>query len=181
VTPEQTTELLKALNQHNWFPVACGIIWLLGTILQFLIVAKFKSAIENKQHFSRLRYEREIELYREIWVLVHEFYFKSCLAFGWKISSDKSSEISEKPTKESWHKSREQLSRTIERNKPFYPSEIWNELNEFDSLCENLTYFYQENAFTPVQKRDAQKQAKAQYEKVEEAIRKRLAQFDNVN
>jgi len=181
VTPDQTTELLKALNQHNWFLVGCGIIWLLGTILQFLVVTRIKSAIENKQHFSRLRYEREIELYREIWTLVHEFYLKSVLAFGWKIPSNQASEISEKPTKESWHKSRELLSRTIEKNKPFYPSEIWTELGELEALFINLALLYQENQIPPAEKRDAGQQAKAQYEKIEQAIRKRLAQFDNVN
>ena len=78
-------------------------------------VESIKTDLAGKQHFSRLRYEREIELYREIWTLVHQFYLKSVLAFGWKIPSNQASEISEMPTKESWQKSRELLSQTIEK------------------------------------------------------------------
>jgi hypothetical protein len=78
-------------------------------------VESIKTDLAGKQHFSRLRYEREIELYREIWTLVHQFYLKSVLAFGWKIPSNPVSEISEMPTKESWQKSRELLSQTIEK------------------------------------------------------------------
>jgi hypothetical protein len=65
-------------------------------------VESIKTDLAGKQHFSRLRYEREIELYREIWTLVHQFYLKPVLAFGWKIPSNQASEISEKPTRESW-------------------------------------------------------------------------------
>jgi hypothetical protein len=144
-------------------------------------VESIKTDYAAKQHFSRLRYEREIELYREIWTLVHQFYLKSTLAFGWKIPSNQVSEISEIPTKESWQKSRELLSQTIEKNKPFYPSEIWTELGELEALCINLALLYQENAISPAEKRDAGQQAKTQYQKIEQAIRKRLDQFDNVN
>jgi hypothetical protein len=50
-----------------------------------------------------------------------------------------------------------------------------------EALCIELAFLYQESAISPAEKRDAGQQAKTQYEKSEHAIRKRLAQFDNVN
>jgi hypothetical protein len=159
VTPEQTTEILKALKNHDWFLIVCGIVWLLGTILQFLIVARFKATIENRQHFSRVRYEHEIEIYREAWKVVHQFNFSE--------------------SQEVLLTSRIQLFDVIEKNKPFYSDKIWSALSEFLNLATWLTMELQR----PVdgqQRLEILNKVIKQREKVELAIRERLAQFDDL-
>jgi hypothetical protein len=144
MTDEQFNQVVQALNQGNWQLLCLLIIvvvaWIIAMGFQLWITKRIEAAVENKQYFSRLRYEKEIELYREIWILVHQFYSKSALAFAWKVSGNQVSEISEMPTQESWQKSQELLSQTIERNKPFYPNEIWMELSEFETLCFTLSW-----------------------------------------
>jgi hypothetical protein len=183
VTPEQTTELLKALNQHNWFLVGCGIVWLFGTILQFVVVARIKSAIENKQHFSRVRYEHEIELYHEVWEKLCTCYEKSFLRFTWKANDSNS-----KVKVDELQKAAQDFFEIIRNKRPFYPVEISEELFKFSGLCSQLDNIHShlqtgsiqlQNDFLP--KLEAvEKEAREQFDKIEKVIRKRLDKFEGL-
>jgi hypothetical protein len=187
VTPEQTTELLKALNQHNWFLIGCGIVWLLGTILQFLVVTRIKAAIENKQHFSRVRYERELKVYEELWPKLCQLQ----VAAGslrpkaeWELAKDETEESRSQIRCKRFDDAFWPLLNEIDNARPFYSDEIWNEIGKLMKLCWGEAVEY-----ALVKDRDknywdnAHKNADAigkQIDTICEAIRTRLSKFDNV-
>lgn len=172
MTPEQTTELLQALNHHDWFLVVCGIVWLLGTILQFLIVAKVKSAIENKQYFTHARYDKEMEIYQKVWPKLVSF---------WEVIFY--ADVSE-AGQQDYGKTRNEMIEAIRMNKPFFPKEIWQEVQEVQKLCESkrfselLLRFRELNDDEKKNYFESSDKIKVQLDKVEEAIRNRLGKFD---
>lgn len=188
MTPDQITELLKSLNQHNWFLVGCGVVWLLGTILQFLVVARIKSAIEDKQHFNRVRYEREMKVFEEIWPKLCEFQ-EAVLALRPVMDSS----LQEGETAESRKLKRAEkftiafadFRMAIKHNRPFYPPIIWDELRKVLQLCwgEATEFSVYSDERKPRDYWDkAMNNAKninEQIDKTCEAIRTRLSKFDN--
>jgi hypothetical protein len=188
MSPEQVTDLLKALNQHNWFLVVCGIVWILGTILQFVVVARIKSAIENKQHFSRVRYEREMKVFEEIWPKLCELQ-EAVLSLRPVMDTS----LQEGETKDSRKLKRAESFSTafvnfrmaIKHSRPFYPPVIWDELGILLKLCwgeatefsvysdERKPHDYWEKAM------DNAQAINEQIDKTCEAIRTRLSKFDN--
>ena len=146
------------------------------------IQEEIRTELANRSHFSRVRDEREMEIYREAWKAVHQFYLESVSAFGWEknVTANSKTEL----TKESWQQSSTQLARIIQKNKPFYSDEIWIELSKFSEFAFLLAVEYQQPVPTQEQvlpRSDMATQAKQQYQQVESAIRKRLEQFDKAN
>jgi len=188
VTPEQTTELLKALNQHNWFLVGCGVVWLLGTVLQFFVVTRIKSVIENKQHFNRVRYEREMKVFEEIWPKLCELQEAVLdLRPVMDCSPQEGETIESRKLKraEKFTIAFTDFRTAIKHNRPFYPPIIWDELGKVLQLCwgEATEFSVYANERKP---RDywgkAMDNAKAineQIDKTCEAIRTRLSKFDS--
>ncbi|HVU28495.1 MAG TPA: hypothetical protein VHG71_12265 [Verrucomicrobiae bacterium] len=142
---------------------------------------EIKTELANRSHFSRVRYEREMEIYREVWKAIYQFYLESLAAFGWgKNLTDGVKKLS----RESWQQSHSQLSNIIDQNKPFYSDEVRVELSEFSTLAFWLATELKQDVLKheDIQKRsEIAMKVKGQYEKVESAIRKRLEQFDKVN
>ena len=166
--------MLKALNQHNWFPLVCGIIWLLGTILQFLVVTRIKSAIENKQHFSRARYDREMEIYQKVWPKLMSFFQATYY----------SEDISPTAPQNRFAEARDEVTMVIRENIPFFAKEIRDELLAFQFVCHDhrsLETLLNRRDLTPEeleQYKVSHEKIKVQLDKVEEAIRNRLSKFD---
>ena len=173
MSPDQSTELLKALHQHDWFLVVCGVVWLLGAVLQFLIVKRIESAIANKQHFTRARYDREMEIYQKVWPKLMNFFEVTYLSADVQTTGQPH-----------FNKARNEVIEVIRENKPFFPKEIWQEVLAFQLLCEDkrlLEMFLRFRDLTSDEKIkyfESTDKIKAQLEKVEEAIRKRLGKFD---
>ena len=176
MTPDLLAELVKAIRQQNWFLVAGGVLWLAGALIHLWLAKRIEAAIANKQHFSRLRYEREIEVYRELWRNVRNFYLESEGAIEWN------DEPNAAPTnvsgKAAWQEARRQMVKTIEDNRPFYPAEIWSELSTFVASARSLAKC---KASDSSQRSAASEMLKHQYGCIEQAIRVRLAKFDTGN
>ncbi len=170
---DQANELLKALNQHNWFLVVCGVVWVLGAILQFLVVTRIKSVVENKQHFSRIRYEREINIYTQVWA--------KCLSLRDTVKTlpvyDTSHPESQTAPMQKFIKAYDELCLAVRDNCPFYPQEIWNELKDFQKLCYELSLIIK-NPNRGVELEDLLTKIDSQSGKIEGSIRSRLDKFD---
>ena len=81
----------------------------------------------------------------------------------------------------SWEAAGRQLSDPIDENRPFYPDEVWKELNEFHTLAMLMATNYAQSHTTPELRSEAARKSKLQLERVERAIRERLAKFNGAN
>lgn len=136
-----------------------------------------RSKLAVQVHFGRLRYEREFEVYREVWRAVRKFYSESIMSGQWPEPSSGSGSAA--PTKTSWLESWRELDRVVEDNKPFYPNELWRELSEFTECSRRMAWSYRNREAAPAERQSDQEHAKAKYACVEDAIRRRLAKFDD--
>jgi len=148
---------------------------------------KLKSELAQKSHLSRIRYEREMKVFEDVWPRLHTLrtavlslrpVMDTVLAVGETEDGRKE----ERGT--AFFEAYRELALAVEENRPFYPEEVWKELRELLQLTwvEAVDYRLSD------QKRDWEKywdkaleNAKAiqeQVEKICEAIRDRLAKFD---
>lgn len=136
-----------------------------------------KSKLAVQVHFGRLRYEREFEVYREVWRAIRAFYSESISSGLWPDAPTGASSTS--PSKESWQKAWCELHHIVEDNQPFYPEELRRELSEFIECAKAMAESHRNQDATPSVRRGFASQTKAQYARVEGAIRDRLAKFDD--
>lgn len=144
---------------------------------------EIKAELATRSHFSRVRYDREFEIYRTVWRDLNEFFNESAASFvcDSPITTD---------SWKAWRTAGRNLSRTVHDNKPFYPSEVWADLKQLQQLCEDLTSIYirigsSGRQMSEVNHRKLKEEgerllaeATAQREKVELIIRKRLDDVD---
>ncbi|MGD0208491.1 MAG: hypothetical protein ABSC89_12885 [Verrucomicrobiota bacterium] len=144
---------------------------------------EIKKELGNYGYFSRVRYEHEIELYREVWEKLCVCYEKSALRFAWKIDAPDS-----KAKAEELQKATQEFFEIIRNKRPFYPTEISDELFKFSSLCSQLVSiqsslqtgsFQLQKDFLP-KLEQVQKETREQFENIENAIRKRLDKFEGL-
>lgn len=185
MTPEQLKLVIEAVEQGNWrlfiLLIATVVAWALATLIQLSIAKRIEAAVANKQHFSRLRYERELEVYRDVWGKLHEHFDQSVWRFAWQ-ATDPDAEIRRK----NLHKSGKEFFEMIAVNRPFIPQEVWKELKTFIDLCDSLVRHQESMQNLGVRADESYKRkldeihsaTNAQYQKVEEAIRHRLDKFD---
>ncbi len=128
-----------------------------------------KTELATRSHFSRLRYEREIEIYKEVWRKLSVFYFES------------DRQHMGGPSLDEYSSARRELGLVIRDNRPFYPNEVRKELIIFQRFVEDLHHIRvgrQMNEEIGRQLMKMPEQVKSQLTKVEEAIRNRLDKFD---
>jgi len=180
--PQLVQEVVTALQHQNWLLILCLaivlVVYVMGLLVQLYIAKKIEAKITNQQHFSRLVYEHELTLYREVWKKLLSYHEKASFVFTWeeKNRDDRAKEL---------RLAGDELFSVIRDNKPFYPDEVWNELRKAVDLCDEMSRT-QQNMKTASDKlmpefRDKldklQQQAKAQQSIIEERIRNRLAKF----
>ena len=169
------------LQQQNWLYLISLAAWPVGALFYLRIKKMIEAIVLSKQHFSRLRYEHELALYREIWKRLCVHSENSFGRFTW---NDKDPDAQTKST--ALQNSGRELFETIRDNRPFYPEEIWLELSKFVETCDNMTRVQDrlQGAAPSAKERLGQlleqdvSEAKEQYRKVEEAIRRRLDKFN---
>ncbi len=83
-TPEHAARLLDAITRQNSIIVLAGLLWLVVALVQLYLSKRIEAAVTNKQHFSRLRYERELDLYRDMWGKLQTYHRHASLRFTWK-------------------------------------------------------------------------------------------------
>ena len=212
MTPEQLQQYvdaaLKQRDQFNlvFYPLtivlSIGGAWLISYIREkgknlatkediseiTTKVESIKADLGAKQHFSQIRYEREVKVFEEIWPKLCELQ-EAVLALRPVMDSS----LQEGETAESRKLQRadkftiafSDFRTAIKRNRPFYPPIIWDELGKVLQLCwgeatEFSMYFderkprdYWEKAM------DNAKAINEQIDKTCEAIRTRLSKFDS--
>jgi len=149
---------------------------------------KVRASLEVRSHYSRVRYEREMKTYEEVWT-------KLCglkdAALSLRPVMDSS--LKEGQTEEDRKRERAgkfidcymQLSRAVDYSRPFYPPGIWIELRQLLDLCwkEGVQYRFRGDGRGMIDYWDqAMENAKAitsQVDKTCEAIRSRLTDFDS--
>jgi len=178
MTTEQFKQVIEAIEQGNW-----RLLWLLISVVVVLSIAiliqvywtkRIEAAVANRQHFSRLRYEREIEIYREVWQKLFDFYESTQrLRLGVTQQS---------PARTEWTEKLNKLIEVIRYNRPFYPQEIWRELQRAQSLCEVVAGAREDpTQFAEMiseKRMELMKNFSSLMDNVENAIRKRLSRFD---
>lgn len=178
MTPEQFNQIVEAIQKGNgrllWVTFLVVACWILATMIQLYWTKQIEAAVANRQHFGRLRYEREIEIYREAWKSLFDLYEATGkLLIGVPPQS---------PALRDWVGLRNKLVEVIRYNRPFYPDEMRQELISAQLLCEDLQYDKENPALLDEQEREKFRtlhpKIKAQLAKVEDMIRARLNEFD---
>jgi hypothetical protein len=99
---------------------------------------QLKAELSSRGHYSRVRYEREMEVYKELWPQVCDL-AKAVRSLRPVIDSALKAGENEQERKTKRHQSLEvafdSLANTTEKSRPFYPPEIWKELRELLTLC----------------------------------------------
>jgi hypothetical protein len=134
---------------------------------------EIRTELANHSHFSRARYDHEVEIYKNLWPKLVDFYRISCLLDPRKTEDGKS-----------FNEKHEEMHKAIRENKPFFSDEICKELLAFQHLCDDKRFLEIVSLTSqPTEEKrnsylELQKKIHPQLEKVEIAIRDRLIKFD---
>jgi hypothetical protein len=137
---------------------------------------EIKTELGNRGHYNRIRYERETEIYRNVW--------KKLLAFHYATQKLVVTEIPdfESPPWKTWKETRNDLIDAIDDDRPFYPREIWEELIVCQKMCHSLSVLKDRQMLSDSNLRkeyvELPPKISAQLDKLEQAIRIRLNKFD---
>jgi hypothetical protein len=137
-------------------------------------VESIKTDLAAKQHFSQVRYDRELEVYQKVWPKLMNFFQATYL----------SEDITQTTPQNRYAESRDEVIMVIREKIPFFAKEIRQEALAFQLLCEEHRLYE-----TLLRRRDltseemknysvSHNKIKTQLDKVEEAIRNRLSKFD---
>lgn len=150
-------------------------------------VESIKTDFAAKQHFSQIRYEREVKVFEEIWPKLCEL---QSAVLSLRPAMDylpREGETVESRKQDRAAKFNEALNNyriTINHNRPFYPPTIWEELQTLFKLCWGEAVEF--SIFEPRTDKDYWKKAmdnaeaiNKQIDKTCEAIRNRLSKFDS--
>jgi len=96
-------------------------------------IETLKAWLGTRSHFNRLRYERETEVYRELWTALVETgqATQSLRAFLEPYDPSETEEKRKLRKAMTFAEKRRHLYEITTKNRPFYPSEVWEKLNGF--------------------------------------------------
>jgi hypothetical protein len=99
---------------------------------------KLKTDLLGRSHFSKVRYEREMEIYEDIWPKLAELKnavlsLRPVMDAG--LSEGETEEVRRTARSTRYIQADMAFSKTVEDNRPFYPEEIWNELRKLLKIC----------------------------------------------
>src|ERR1035437_3300492 len=93
------------------------------------IQEEIRAELANHSHFSRARYDREMEIYQKVWPKLMNFYEVMVLGSN----ADPNSGLA-------YHKATNEVIDAVRENRPFFPKEIRQEVLAFQGLCENQRF-----------------------------------------
>ena len=134
---------------------------------------KIRTELANHSHFSRARYDHEVEIYKNLWPKLMNFYFASNFT-----------DVRNNADRKKFHEIQSEVVTAIRENKPFFSDEIYLELMAFEYLCEDKKFSEVVAISVPRTEEkhnsylELTKQIQFQLGKVEKAIRTRLIKFD---
>lgn len=217
MTPEQLQQYVDAaLKQRDQFNLVCyplTIILSVGCALLFSYlrekgknlatkediseittkVESIKADLGAKQYFSQIRYERELKVYEELWPKLCDLEsIVLTLRSGIGFSKGTDEEQEKIKQKQKFMEAHSSFFIAVSHSRPFYPKEVWEELNKLIKLCwgeavewglfSNLALMRErENREGYYEKAQTNAEAiKTQIETLCEVIRTRLSKFDNI-
>ena len=156
-------------------------------------VESIKADLGAKQYFSQIRYERELKVYEELWPKLCDLEsIVLILRSGIGFSTAADEEQEKIKQKQQFMEAHRSFFVAVSRTRPFYPSEVWGELDKLIKLCwgeavewglfsntalmrdrENREGYYEKGQ----QNAEA---IKKQINVICEVIRTRLSKFDNI-
>ena len=134
---------------------------------------EIKTELANRSHFSRARYDKEVEIYQKVWPKLLNFY-----------DVTNQMDVANEVDRKRFNDARQEVFTVIRDNKPFFPDENCKEFLAFQYLCEDkrfLEMISNVRVMTPEKENlnlELPKQIQSQLEKIEKAIRNRLIKFD---
>jgi hypothetical protein len=152
-------------------------------------VESIKTDLAAKQHFSQVRYEREMKAFEEVWPKIYklgEAALSLRLVVGYEGDTEESRKHRRDENDQKFVDALINFKTAIENTRPFYPPVIWEELQTLLKLCCGEAADF--NAYLGERKdRDYWKRAEnnskainEQIDKTCEAMRIRLNKFDSL-
>jgi hypothetical protein len=145
-----------------------------------------KAELVTRGHFSRVRYEREMQVYERVWPTISGLR-DAVLALrppGFvMVNSGEPEEDRNNRLIRNYFDAKRAFAEATEHNRPFYPPEIWGEIVPLSRLCqaEGGQYMLMNPRDDPgywQRAIDNAEQINLKVENICEAIRKRLSKFD---
>lgn len=145
-----------------------------------------KTDLASRSHFSKIRYEEELKIYKEVWPLLIELRNATLSLrpiIDTKLEPGETDVQRKEKRAEPFSKALQAFWAKVESNKPFYPQEIWEQLNKWSDLAWSEAVGYQmtdarqhrEYWDDAIKNRDA---ILKQIDTICEAIRSRLNKFE---
>src|SRR5271157_6131742 len=152
-------------------------------------IESLKIELASRSHFSKLRYEREMEIYRVIWSALVELRATTLTLrpFYEFRPVDETQETWKVKKLEAFHKTLIEFYKAWDVHRPFYPHDIWKELYKLSNLThkESIDYSILEGCVPPLeslkQAEENRDQILTLIENICETIRNRLALFDPIS
>jgi len=147
-----------------------------------------KNDLAMKRHFSGVRYEHEIEIYEMLWselCKLAEAVLSLRPAFDSSLKLGETEDARKQERLQKFYDAFQSLRIVVLHNRPFYPETIWNDVRDLFHLCNSETVSYQYGKSDGKdwynywnEGTENSKKIETQVNKICEAIRFRLAKFD---
>lgn len=156
-------------------------------------VESIKADLSVKQHFSQVRYERELKVYEELWPKLCDLQAAVLSlrpVFDWGPGVGRTEEDEKKERSKRFMEAHRSFLIAVNHGRPFYSSGVWEQLQRLTKLCWGEAVDW--GLFSPYWRDrqgkmdywdEAKKNAESintQIDVVCEAIRTRLSQFDSI-
>jgi len=150
---------------------------------------RVKAELAARSHYSKVRYEREMKVFEELWPKVFQLRMAVAMLRPVMDSNLKQGETQQSRKQErveGFNRAFSDFQRQMESSRPFYPPTIWKELLALRKLCwdEATQFVFVQDERPPadywLKAMENSKAIDAQIEQTCEAIRTRLTEFDAV-
>jgi hypothetical protein len=148
---------------------------------------RLRSELQTRGHFNKLRYERELQLYEEIWPKLAALRQAalSLRPFLDMVDPQESEDARKQRRSAQYSEAHQAMTKVVEEKRPFFPPEIWKDVTELLKLCgtEAIQYKIMERQPDVLKyAENAQGNAdgiNARVNSICDAIRDRLGKFDD--
>ena len=216
MTPEQIQQLIDhSVNQHDllWL-VAILFAGVIGFFIAYFgayarqkgqnlatkedistlthTVESIKTDFATKQHFSQIRYERELKVYEELWPKLCDLQTAALSlrpVADWGPTTGKSEDEIRGERRKCFLEAHSSVFLAVNISKPFYSEEVWKQIQELIKLCwgEAVEWGLFSSLWRERMKREdywdkQQKNFESINKQIDitcEAIRTRLSKFDS--
>lgn len=148
-------------------------------------VEKLRYELSSKSQYSRLRFEKELEILRLIWPTLHELKEKVLSlrpVMDAGLNEGETMESRKRERAEAYLGAFRAFSLAVEHNRPFYSHEIWQGLKELKDICwsEAVDWRFHDGSGLDYWDKamENQKKISEKIDSLADLIRKRLSEFE---